>query len=165
MKKGIVDPWRITTPIQPKKEDLKKVTKRDVTDQDFEADLRIPGQHRFQGEFGSIKITSHQIRTQSDAVAVLGDCLEAIKKKYKSDFLEKFTIRTTTDVHASESFSSEEWPGFIKTGPGYEPKIEIRFMVKEYGRAILCLLELFKEVKRRGGGDLLKKYGIEPIQR
>ena len=173
VKKGIVDPWRIVTPlVEPKKAPrvaTQTKAKIDLANIDWDADLRVPGMYIFRATGCCIKVTNKQIFTGCDALRDLVQCLFQILELIDGpDLLEEANIGLV--LHDREWLvpQAEVRASLLSTPVDYAPKSMLYFRMQSQDHGMLRLVRLLNRVIRRPGtaGEyIVKRWGVEPILR
>jgi hypothetical protein len=169
-KKGIVDPWRITEPLDVTRGAATQAhdTRINLDQIDFDRDLRRPRSYTFRARGGSICVHSPEIGTDNDALCLLVRCLfELLALKHGPLRFE--------EVPAGFSQENRRWcvpapdcpSARLVTGAAYTPATELYFLRQTADEGLLRLGKLLCAFNRRGGqeSEILKRWGVVPILR
>jgi len=163
MKKGIVDPWRIVTPlVAEKRETQKPLTKIDPSEIDFDADLRPNERCVLASPHGSIIITGKEITSTDAGLVALVRCLNQISGYEEGrEILAKAGVRFTFD------HEPQPWGGLRTTDEG--TKVTLYFENQTHTEGMLRLIRALNIISRRSGptagADILKRWGISTMMR
>lgn len=162
MKKGIVDPWRVVTPlVTEKRKEREPLTKIDPAEIDFDADLRPHERCVFASPHGSIVITGQGISSTDAGLMALIHCLDEI-----TDYAEGLQLLDDAGVHFTYDHEPQEWGG-LRTSEG-GPKATLYFIDQTPTEGMLRLIKALNTVSRRPGpegADILKRWGVSTMMR
>ena len=159
MKKGIVDPWRVTTPLRPAKEEPPKTGQRiNPSDIDLDAELRITQYYVLRSSQGSVRVDSKQIATENDAIKHLVECFFRLVATHKHGPLFK---------EAGIGFALLEQTWNVPVTPLAAVKTDeaaLYFAKHGFEQGMLALVQVLNRINRENRG-LLKKYGVSTLLR
>jgi len=138
--KGIVDPWRLVTPLKPKQEIPQEAKKRiDPAEIDFDADLRLQARYIFASPHGSIMVTGCNIPSEDAALRALTRCIQTISlTKQGRDLL----------LQAGIGHTFGDPPPYTRLETKSEPYASIYFINQSYTEGMLQLIKVLNTVRR-----------------
>lgn len=162
-KRGIVDPWRVVSPLRPEKEEvLPAKPKIDPGDVDLDAELRVTQYYILRSAHGSIRIDSKDIVTECDAIKLLVLCFLHLVTTPKFALLFK---------EAGIGFSTlkREWNMPLTPPPPpcsfrVTDEATLYFTRHSHEKGMLALIGVLNQINREDRG-LLKKYGVSTLLR
>lgn len=158
-KRGIVDPWRVVTPLRPEKEEiLPAKPKIDPGEVDLDAELRITQYYILRSSYGSVRIDSKDIATENDALKLLVACFHhlVVTSKYRDLFKA-----------AGIGFETLQRKWNVPSAPQAVIKTEeaaLYFAKHSHEKGMLALIGVLNQINREDRG-LLKKYGVSTLLR
>lgn len=161
-KKGIVDPWRVVSPLRPEKEEiLPAKPKVDPGDVDLDAELRVTQYYIFRTTHGSIRIDSKDIATENDALKLLVACFFHLttapkyRNLFKSEGIGFATANRSWNVPTTTASSFSFWKTDDAT---------LYFAKYSHEKGMIALIGVLNQINREDRG-LLKKYGVSTLLR
>ncbi len=157
-RKGIVDPWRVTTPLRPTEKKTpppgQKINPGEV---DFEADIRESGRYIFTGTHGSVEVCKRGLVTADDGLKLLVQCLfEVLEQDEGPDLLEEAGLGIVLNTREFDK-PTADIPHASLTGPG----IGLYFLRQTYDHGMLRLVRLLRKTNL----NILTKWGVTPMLR
>jgi len=162
MKKGIVDPWRVVTPlVAEKRKEREPLTKIDPAEIDFDADLRPHERCVFASPHGSVIISGQGISSTDVGLVTLVRCLNEISGYEEGrDLLDKAGVRFAFD------HEPQPWGGLRTTDEG--TKVTLYFEDQTHTEGMLRLIKALNTISRRPGptgAGILKRWGVSTMMR
>ncbi len=159
MKKGIVDPWRVVTPLTPeKKPAVKPNTKIDPSEIDFDADMRVKERCVFKSPHGSVIITGVDITSTDAGLVALVNCLHEISLSKAG-----YALLGKECIHFSFDHEPHSGGGLRTTGDG--PPVTLSFKGQTNTEGMLHLIRVLNTVRRQTGPDILERWGVTTMMR
>jgi hypothetical protein len=169
--KSVEDPWRVVDPIYKTKPEPTpwRPNTIDVTEIDFDRDLRVPQSCVFGSRFGSIQVRSRDINNSNDALRNLMCCLFEILEQPDGPALFEH-------IQVGFSLAGRNWlipedgcpSALLKTKDGYDPPAALYFRRQNYDRGMLRLIKLLISIMGRPGPKgqmILRRWGVVPMSR
>jgi hypothetical protein len=167
--RGIVDPWRVVDDVPGPRHAAGRRRKIDLSEIDFDRDLRAPQHCTFDSRAGSILVRSRDIANMNDALRELVSCLfQLLERSDGPDLFEPIGVGFL--------LGEREWllprrncpAAMIETGSGSSPRAALYFLQQSYDDGMLRLIRLLCAVNGRtgpNGRDILKRWGVVPLLR
>lgn len=170
-KRGIVDPWRVTTPLvqPPPPPPRAKHEKIDISQVDRDEDLRAKRSCVIRGKHASIEVNNRNVTSEHDALRDLVQCLfEVLELEDGPNLFDEQRI----GLRFGERVYELPPPGttnhsVLATGAG-GASATIWFHEQDLDQGLLRLVRLLRTVQRRPGIEgetLLKRWGVTPMLR
>lgn len=171
-KRGIVDPWKVVSPLKepPPPKAPEKGEKVNLADVDMDADIRPSQRCVFRGKHSSIEVMGKDVYSENDGLKNLVRCLYDIFTLCDDgkELLDEQNIGFQYGTH-HHALPGEEVPSAkLKTTPDYAPSSIVVFREQTIDDGLLRLVRLLRKVQRRPGStgeDILKKWGVTPMLR
>ena len=171
-KKGIIDPWRIDEPFHkpaPSMTPTPEHKKINLSDIDWDADLRVAEAFIFQSRHGSIKVQNKAIASGNDALRDLVRCLFQILETMEGpDLLENAKIGMKLHTREWQEPVSDLPVSRMRSTEAYIPEATIWFLQQTYDEGMLRLIRLLNNIRKRpgkNGVEILNKWGVTPQSR
>jgi hypothetical protein len=159
--KGIVDPWRIVSPLQkpaePPRDPKKKI---DPSEIDFEADLKIWERCLFKSTHGSIAVVGKDISSADAGLMALAQCLYDLSRSKDHKTL-------LSNANIGVAFSPTAVPqGSVRLSTKDEPYAALYFMNQSFDEGMLQLIRVLNAVQRRPADSaILRRWGVSTMMR
>lgn len=171
-KKGIVDPWRIDEPFHkpapPPSMGMER-KKINLSDIDWDADLRVAESYIFQSRHGSIKVQNKTITSGNDALRDLVCCLfQVLETMDGPDLLENAKIGIKLHTREWQEPVADLPVARMRSTEAYTPEATIWFLQQTFDEGMLRLIRLLNSVRKRSGKagvEILNKWGVTPQSR
>lgn len=161
--KGIVDPWRVVSPLRPKEPEKKKpMHKIDPSEIDFDADLRPEERCVFASPHGSVLVLGRDITSTDIGLATLVQCLNDIHKQSE----EGRALLDASGIRFSFDREPQPWGGLQTTSD--DPCASLYFIDQTHTEGMLRLIKVINAVQRRSGpkgADILQRWGVSATMR
>lgn len=160
--KGIVDPWRVVTPVvEPPRE-----PRIDLRDIDLDADLRTPNRYTFRTANASIQVNSVRIETGCDALRDLANLLfNLIEIREAAAQLKAAGVSFETNGRAW-NMGLERVGSTLATPESYLTPTRLHFADPDLNQGMERLVRVLTQAKSRPGplgAALFKRWGITPL--
>lgn len=171
MTRGIVDPWRVTEPFKtPKKVNITAAPKKiNLSEFDWDADLKVPAVFWFRSKHGTIEVRNKQIDSGNDALRDLVNCLFEITEEIDGpELLESARIGIKLGDRQWQEPAAAVAYSLLKTTPDYTPSTVLWFIQQTYDDGMAQLIHLLNKVHKRIGNkgkNILKRWGVMLIIR
>jgi hypothetical protein len=156
--KGIIDPWRLVTPLQKKPEVPQDPKKRiDLTEIDFDADLCSLERYIFATPHGSILVTGRNITSEDSALLKLAQCLQDISSSNQGQALL---------LQADIGHTFGDPPPHTRLETKSKPYAAIYFRDQTYEEGMLHLIKLLNTMQRYpkiNGKQILNRWGVSTM--
>lgn len=158
--KGIIkDPWRVEAPLKPEPKPAKVEGKKiDLSEIDWDKDLKLPEGCLFRSKHGSVAVNSVRVDSANDALRDIARCLFELQEVGHVDASIGFHV----DEFSHNVPASPEQGSSIRTSDGYQPAAAVWFVDAPYDLGMLRLVKLLAGAKRPYG-EILKKWGVIPM--
>lgn len=159
MTKGIVDPWRVVSPLRPEPEKPQRPAKKINPDQiDLDAELRITQYYVLSSGQGSVRIDSKDITSETDAVNRIISALLHIGQTTPHG-------RRLREAGVGIEIEGKKWN--VPTIVGAHIKTDssvLYFANMPYDQGMLALIKALNQINREDR-NFLKKYGLSTLMR
>jgi hypothetical protein len=159
MTKGIVDPWRVVSPLRPEPEKPQRPAQKiDPSQIDLDAELRITQYYVLSSRQGSVRIDSKDITTETDAVNRIISALMHISRT-------KPYGQRLQEAGVGLEIEGKKWN--VPTSVGAHVKTDtsvLYFADVPYDQGMLALIKALNLINREDR-NFLKKYGLSTLMR
>lgn len=169
-KRGIVDPWKVVAPLTPPpSKPAPTEAKKNLSEIDFDADIRPPRMCVFRGKHSSVEVKNNNVSADNDALRDLLKCLfEVLELEDGPDLFDEQHIGLRLAERSFEPPAQDTQTATLSTGPGYTPAGAVFFRNQDLDQGLLRLVRILRTVQKRPGIEgerILKHYGITPMLR
>lgn len=159
MTKGIVDPWRVVSPLRPEPEKPKRPAQKiDPSQIDLDAELRITQYYVLSSNKGSLRIDSKDITSETDAVNRIISALLHISQS------KRFGARLK-EAGVGLEIEGKKWNVPATVGAHIKTDSSVLYFANvPYDQGMLALVRALNQINREDP-RFLKQYGLSTLMR